>query len=376
MSAAPSWGGKWGKGAFAGANVFGSGKANGGKWGGNAGWGGDVWWGASNKGKGKGKNKGKSWDAEWGGEEAEWGDEQVSEEKVSRIQAAYQMPKKMLRNSAAEDDSVFVRYEKGDAAKDDLEMLSPDAVYTRMTIENSHIKRRPGTGFSEAVTSMKAFMNAVHSLTESFEQLRLAELLDAANEAGLWEIFEALNFVSKDDREVKPVTEHFEKLANFMEKHSDLIAEVVPKMAMLGSRFYIGGNHILQLHAAFANLKTLAKEIPDKNSEAKAFQKWKEDPKNKSKALKAIAVLCVEAKEQRENQSKKKGNDSRGLLTRGGHRLRRSGAATSLQALARKERKTRKRKGGARRVLRLIVKKRCKTCFEKEGEEIRQEETH
>lgn len=120
-----------------------------------ASWYGSTWGSPSGKTKGKGK-KGSSYKGgsskgdEW--EQPTW-DAAEPADRSGRIQTRFQYGKLALRASADADGSCLVdigKYGVQKVKKSDREIVKLEAVAAALTVENSHLVRRPGTGLSEA----------------------------------------------------------------------------------------------------------------------------------------------------------------------------------------------------------------------------------
>ena len=140
-------GGGWesGKGAW---------KGKGGKGSGN-GWGSPQW-------QGKGwEPEGKAWD-QWddGAQDGGWGGERS--EKTTRIWSRYQVPKKILRNTADVDGSAFWKETKTKTS--DQTYLAPKSMRLLMTSDSTHLIRRPGVGISEVVGTIKAGVEVMRQI--------------------------------------------------------------------------------------------------------------------------------------------------------------------------------------------------------------------
>ena len=125
-------------------------------WGGKD-WSGNQWaqspWGqGGKKGGGKGSKKGKGQQED----ENEYNEgAQSMAPNVNRIWSRYQFEKKNLRCSADNDNSCFVKNDKG---MDDAVFWGNENTKNTLDASSSHVLRRPRIGVSECIGSITAWM--------------------------------------------------------------------------------------------------------------------------------------------------------------------------------------------------------------------------
>ena len=272
-----------------------------GSWGGDAGWGkGGGGWGKGGKGKsyGKGKGGGSSkgkYPAEdpWQGTEA--GGEGQGEwqgQSTSRILSRYQVPKAILRTSAADDGSCFVKEKK---IKDD-KFLDQEHFSKQMTVQSCHLNRRPGVGLSETVGSIAALKDVLSHLP--IQQITAVQELFHAAGGDLDTTLGKLNTLKKETLDEKQYAAAFKHLHAFLVDNFDALEEGAIAGMISSGRMYLGFTALRQLLCVVKNPKWWAGSLPDEVSQHRNVEKWKENPKKKEAMFTAIGTLLAEKKEK------------------------------------------------------------------------------
>ena len=286
------WGGGWNGGG-------------GGKWGAGGGGGG---WGAGGKGKwsgGKpssGKGKGEEawwgdggWDA-WEGDGG-WGDAgAASGERTTRIHNRWQLPAAILRGSAGDQGTCFGR-DKNQKKMSDTQILEPAAMRMKMDPSNCHIMRRPGIGLSEAAGSMQCLAEMVEALQTN--GLQADAIIAFLGDPSVQEALSALNF-NLEDAERAPLrtyTKLWELFEAIKSPEGEAAVAAARTVAVVGSRLYVCGLQLVQVHAVAKKPGEWADKVPRTVSEDKKVHAWFEDPRNKETMMTALAALMHEARE-------------------------------------------------------------------------------
>lgn len=258
------------------------------------------------KAKGKGKYQSQSWDTKGygkgkkGGKQEEWQESwpeeaaKTIENKTTRIPGNYQFVKASLRTAADIDGSCLAGYSKKSGVKlADRAFVSKDHLKECLTIDNSHLLRRPGVGLSECAGSLRAGAAVLEAWTQEPTSLGFEFLHEAMTTPGMQAALRTLDTSDKKPRTVDDVRTAFDVIYKFSHSNKKLL-ETFGKMAIASSRLYVMAMHGLQLTAIVAKPKLWAELIPEDISEAKVLKKWRASPANEDLMVTSMATLVVE----------------------------------------------------------------------------------
>ena len=253
--------------------------------GGWGGWGKQGSWGSKAKGK-----KGIGQKGDWGWEDVqERPKEQV---RTGRIWNRFQFPKAILKASAHDDGSSFVKDTKRSLADDVF--LGSRNLKKLLTPDSSHLLRRPGVGVSEAAGSVQAGVDVLKQLVD----VELEELASFFQDPGLQAALSQLN--THDANAQHEQKEMRAAMATLAEKltATPRMEELATKLTIASSRLYLMGTALLPLLVCMSDPDWWVANIPESASDSKYLQEWRKHGKDATKMHKAVAALLAEQQEE------------------------------------------------------------------------------
>ncbi|CAE7336934.1 unnamed protein product [Symbiodinium sp. CCMP2592] len=263
----------------------------------NKGWGKPGKWSSKGKAK-KGPRKGDWWD-----EAAE--EPQEAQVRTGRIWSRYQFPKAILKASAGQDGSAFVKDAKRNIS-DDL-FLGTKHLKALLTADSTHVLRRPGVGISEAAGSVQAGVDVLGALAD-VELEELASIFhDPDFNAALAQLNTTDTSAQHDNKDLRAaVALLFKKLTK-----TPRLAELVTKVTIASSRLHLMGTALLPLLVCASDPAWWVSHIPDTVSDSANVKAWRKHSNDTSRMHKALATLLTEKLEE---DSRDRGNTASSLF--------------------------------------------------------------
>ena len=257
------------------------------------------WGKSSNWGSGKGKGKKGSRKSDWGWEEPQ-DDRQEAQAHTGRIWNRYQFPKAILKASAHDDRSAFVKDVKR-SLSDDV-FLGPKNLKKLLTPDSTHLLRRPGVGVSEAVGSVQAGLDVLGALAD----VELEELATIFKDDTLHAALAQLN--THDGSAQHTQKELRAAMATLVDKLASAprLEELVTKLTIASSRLYLMGTALLPLLLCTSDPEWWVANIPEGASDSTYLQEWRRKGKDADRMQKAVAALLGEQHE--EDNQRDRGN--------------------------------------------------------------------
>ena len=257
-------------------------------------------WGKSSSwGGGKGKGKKGSRKSDWGWEEPQ-DDRQEAQAHTGRIWNRYQFPKVILKASAHDDRSAFVKDVKR-SLSDDV-FLGPKNLKKLLTPDSTHLLRRPGVGVSEAVGSVQAGLDVLGALAD----VELEELASILQDDNLHAALAQLN--THDGSAQHTQKELRAAMATLVDKLASAprLEELVTKLTIASSRLYLMGTALLPLLLCTSDPEWWVTNIPEGASDSTYLQEWRRKGNDPTRMQKAVAALLGEQHE--EDNQRDRGN--------------------------------------------------------------------
>lgn len=320
-----------GKGGYKGAysKSYSSGDGQGDK-GGGKGW--DQGY-ASQEGSGwKGKHgKGNAWPQEdWTGPTEGTPDQ----ERTGRIQTNYQLPKALLRASANTDGGCLVKQQKD--RRPDNEILDVASLEKMMDTNSTHLVRRPGTGWSESMASLRHGIEMLKQFLADKDkdvgkELKFEKLVRMLGDPEVESAIAYIDSSCTTDPEKKDLISAIKKFTDFVSTDDNAaeLAHAGQQLAIVGGRLYLAGIHLLQLIVAVTQPEVISKKMPKHLSEEKHVKKWQAKPKDKDAMTKALAALLLEALEKRKAYGDSSQNTASSVLGMTRKKKRKSSSSSS-----------------------------------------------
>ena len=263
----------------------------------NKGWGKPGKWPSKGKAK-KGPRKGDWWD-----EAAE--EPQEAQIRTGRIWSRYQFPKAILKASAGQDGSAFVKDAKR-SMSDDL-FLGTKHLKTLLTADSSHLLRRPGVGISEAAGSVQAGVDVLRALADVELEEFASIFQDPDFNTALAQLNTTDTSVQHDSKDLRAaVALVFKKLAK-----TPRLADLLTKVTIASSRLYLMGAALLPLVVCASDPAWWVSHIPDTVSDSATVKAWRKQSEDTSRMHKALATLLTEKLEE---DSRDRGNTASSLF--------------------------------------------------------------
>ena len=259
------------------------------------------WGKSSNWGSGKGKGKKGSRKSDWGWEEPQ-DDRQEAQTHTGRIWNRYQFPKAILKASAHDDRSAFVKDVKR-SLSDDV-FLGPKNLKKLLTPDSTHLLRRPGVGVSEAVGSVQAGLDVLGALAD-VELEELATILKDDN------VHAALAQLNTHDGSAQHTQKELRAaMATLVDKLASAprLEELATKLTIASSRLYLMGTALLPLLLCTSDPKWWVSNIPEGASDSAYLQEWRKKGNEPTRMQKAVAALLSEQHE--EDNQRDRGNSA------------------------------------------------------------------
>ena len=229
-----------------------------------------------------------------------------------------------MRGSAGDQGTCFGR-DKNQKKMSDTQILEPAAMRMKMDPSNCHIMRRPGIGLSEAAGSMQCLAEMVEALQTN--GLQADAIIAFLGDPSVQEALSALNF-NLEDAERAPLrtyTKLWELFEAIKTPEGEAAVAAARTVAAVGSRLYVCGLQLVQVHAVAKKPGEWADKVPRTVSEDKKVHAWFEDPRNKETMMTALAALMHEAREKLDNYAAGQRNSASDVVRPGGS-ARRPGA--------------------------------------------------
>ena len=304
---------------------------------GNKGWGKRKGWGTQSKGK-KGSHKGDWWD------DAQQEDrpQEDAHTHTGRIWARYQFPKAILKASAGQDGSAFVKDSKR-SASDDV-FLAAKSLKSLLTPDSTHLLRRPGVGVSEAAGSIQAGADVLGSLPDIELDVLAGIFQEPELQGALAQLNTVDSSVQHDSKDVRAaVAVVFDVLSR-----TPRLKELAQKLTIASSRLYLMGTALLPLLLCAEDPAWWVSQIPEGVSDSASVRDWRKKGKDETKMQKAIAAMLCEKLD--EDHERGRGNNASALFTKKDTRRRASpagstdGSKASSTSSSRKHKKKNKAK--------------------------------
>jgi hypothetical protein len=310
-------------------------------------------WSYGRKGKGKGKYQSQPWEAKGrgkpygkGNKQEEWSEQWAGEpaeertQKTTRIPGNYQFVKASLRTAADVDGSCMAGYSKKSGVKlADRAFVSKDNLRECLTVDNSHLVRRPGVGLSECAGSLRAGAAVLDAWADEPSTLGFEALREVLQTRAVQDALRVLDTSDKLPRSVENVRAAFDVVADAFRKNKKLM-DTLGKVAIATSRVYVMAMHGLQFGTLVGKPKLWAEQIPEDISDSKVFKKWRASPGNEELMASSMTTLLVE-KITNDDKWNKDGNAASSVFGEWG--TARSGSEDSASSRKSKDRKNKKR---------------------------------
>ncbi|CAE7715459.1 unnamed protein product [Symbiodinium microadriaticum] len=298
---------------------------------GNKGWGKRKGWGTQSKGK-KGSHKGDWWD------DAQQEDrpQEDAHTHTGRIWARYQFPKAILKASAGQDGSAFVKDSKR-SASDDV-FLAAKSLKSLLTPDSTHLLRRPGVGVSEAAGSIQAGADVLGSLPDIELDVLAGIFQEPELQGALAQLNTVDSSVQHDSKDVRAaVAVVFDVLSR-----TPRLKELAQKLTIASSRLYLMGTALLPLLLCAEDPAWWVSQIPEGVSDSASVRDWRKKGKDETKMQKAIAAMLCEKLD--EDHERGRGNNASALFTKKDTRRRASPAGSTDGSKAEKKQKKKSKK--------------------------------
>ena len=240
--------------------------------------------------------KGKPQTKDWQWQQTEW------KQSVNRIKTKDQVPKLLLRASAAADGSCFAALQKNKPS--DKTIVGKDYVKKCLNVDSCHLLRRPGVGLSEAAGSISSGVAVLES--GDIKEAGFDLFKDLMH--GDHQFVEALKIINTGDKKKKSKSElkrAIEILCQHLQdkKKFKAFMEAAGKMAIASSRLYIASMHALQLAVLFKDPSFWSEGIPENTTQEADLQAWKDDPEDRDCMISALTDLLYEKNRADNNAS-------------------------------------------------------------------------
>ena len=287
-------------------------------------------WGKSSNWGGKSKGKKGSRKSDWGWEEPQ-DDRQEAQAHTGRIWNRYQFPKVILKASAHDDRSAFVKDVKR-SLSDDV-FLGPKNLKKLLTPDSTHLLRRPGVGVSEAVGSVQAGLDVLGALAD----VELEELATIFQDDNLHAALAQLNTHDGSAQHTQKALRA--AMATLVDKLASAprLQELVTKLTIASSRLYLMGTALLPLLLCTSDPEWWVTNIPEGASDSTYLQEWRRKGNDPARMQKAVAALLGEQHE--EDNQRDRGNAATTLFKKRPAIQKASSSPSPVRAKGDKKRK-------------------------------------
>jgi hypothetical protein len=221
----------------------------------------------------------------------------------------------------------------------DRAFVSKDNLRECLTVDNSHLVRRPGVGLSECAGSLRAGSAVLDAWADEPSTLGFETLREVLQTRAVQDALRVLDTSDKLPRSVDNVRAAFDVIADAFRKNKKLM-DTLGKVAIATSRVYVMAMHGLQFGTLVAKPKLWAEQIPEDISDSKVFKKWRASPGNEELMASSMTTLLVE-KITNDDKWNKDGNAASSVFGEWG--TTRSGSEDSASSRKSKDRKDKKR---------------------------------